>query len=50
MSELRIINENPLRRYESNPGEIKHKNFLKINNEKLSAKDTALQIRDAFKL
>lgn len=50
ISELRIINENPLRRYESNPGEIKYKNFLKINNEKLSAEDVALQIKEKFNL
>jgi hypothetical protein len=37
-------------RLNSKPGEIKRKNYLRINNTKLSAKKTAETIKECFKL
>lgn len=37
-------------RFNSKDGEIKEKNYIKINNEKISAKDTARIIKDKFNL
>ena len=37
-------------RFNSKDGEIKEKNYIKINNEKISAEDTAKIIKEKFEL
>ena len=37
-------------RFNSKDGEIKEKNYIKINNEKISAEDTAKIIKGKFEL
>ena len=48
-SNNRLLNEDTYRLV-SNEGEIPFKNYLRINNENISAKDVALMIKDTFNL
>ena len=48
-SNNRLLNEDKYRLV-SNEGEIPYKNYLRINNENISAKDVALMIKDTFNL
>ena len=48
-SNNRLLNEDKYRLV-SNEGEIPFKNYLRINNENISAKDVALMIKDTFNL
>ncbi len=50
LSELRLLNDFDRYRCISKPGEIKHKNFLRINNSDLSAEDAARLIIKTFNL
>lgn len=50
LSNIRLINENLNYRLVSNEGEIPYKNYLRINNENLEAKDVALKIKNGFNL
>lgn len=50
LSEERLLNDFKNHRGISNPGEIKHKNFLKIDNTNLEANDVAKMIKKYFKL
>ena len=49
-SNNRIINNEDIYRLISNEGEIPFKNYLRINNENLEAKDVALKIKETFNL
>lgn len=50
LSEERLLNDFKNHRGISNPGEIKHKNFLKIDNTNLEANDVAIMIKKYFDL
>ena len=47
-SNNRIINNEDIYRLISNEGEIPFKNYLRINNENLEAKDVAQKIKETF--
>lgn len=49
-SNNRIINNEDIYRLISNEGEIPFKNYLRINNENLEAKDVAQKIKETFNL
>ena len=49
-SNNRIINNEDIYRLISNEGEIPFKNYLRINNENLQAKDVAKKIKETFNL
>ena len=49
-SNNRIINNEDIYRLISNEGEIPFKNYLRINNENLEAKDVAKKIKETFNL
>lgn len=49
-SNNRIVNNEDIYRLISNEGEIPFKNYLRINNENLQAKDVALKIKETFNL
>ena len=49
-SENRILDEKDKHRVVSFDGEIKYKNYIKIDNSKLSAEETAKIIKDKFNL
>jgi len=49
-SEQELINCGNKYRLNSEDGEIKHKNYLRINNTNLSAEDVAEMIKDKFEL
>ena len=49
-SNNRIINNEDIYRLISNEGEIPFKNYLRINNENIEAKDVAKMIKEAFNL
>lgn len=49
-SKNRILLEDATGRFESNSNEIFHKNYIKINNENLSALETAKLIKTVFRL
>ena len=49
-SERDILKSIEKHRMNSYPGEIKYKNFLKINNTKLTAEEVANMIKEKFKL
>ena len=48
-SDKRVLNED-LHRLVSNDGEIPFENYLRINNESLSAEEVAKIIKDKFSL
>ena len=49
-SNNRLINSESAYRLISNEGEIPFKNYLRINNDNIEAKDVAKTIKDTFKL
>ena len=49
-SNNRLINSESAYRLISNEGEIPFKNYLRINNDNIEAKDVAKMIKDTFKL
>ena len=49
-SNKRLINDDLKHRFESFDGEIKHKNYIKIDNSNLSAKQVAKKIKETFYL
>ena len=49
-SNNRIINNEDIYRLISNEGEIPFKNYLRIKNENIEAKDVAQKIKETFKL
>ena len=49
-SNNRIINNEDIYRLISNEGEIPFKNYLRINNENIEAKDVAQKIKETFNL
>lgn len=49
-SEKELLSSMQIHRFNSNKGEIKYKNYLRIDNTNISAEDTAKMIKDKFNL
>jgi len=50
VSERRLLEHEGIRRFNSNPGEIKEKNYIRIDNTNISAEEVSKIIKEKFNL